>query len=126
MTTQEDKAVSTAEVVKRDELAVARNQASDFHGTDDSRPAPLFVQEDGNQLRRSWTEVQTRFVDDPQGSVKAADELVAATIKRLEEIFAEERNRLEQEWGSRDQVSTEDLRLALRRYRAFFDRLLSI
>jgi hypothetical protein len=52
--------------------------------------------------------------------------MVAATMKRLTEIFAEERQKLEQQWDRGDNVSTEDLRLALRRYRSFFSRLLSI
>jgi hypothetical protein len=55
-----------------------------------------------------------------------ADELVAAVMKRLAEVFADERANLEQEWAKRNDVSTEDLRVAIRRYRSFFDRLLSV
>src|SRR5436309_7127646 len=109
MITQEDKALTTAELVKQQDTAVTQNQPQDFHSTDDPRPEPLFAHDEGEQLRRRWTEVQTKFVDDPKGSVKAADELVATTIRRLTEIFADETNRLEQEWGNKDQVSTEDL-----------------
>ena len=72
------------------------------------------------------TEVQTEFVDEPRGSVEKADQLVASTIKRLAEVFANERSRLEHEWAKGDNVSTEDLRQALRKYRSFFDRLLAV
>jgi hypothetical protein len=65
-------------------------------------------------------------VDNPGGAVKQADELVAAVMKRLAEVFADERSNLEQAWAKGEDVSTEDLRVALRRYRAFFDRLLSV
>jgi hypothetical protein len=58
--------------------------------------------------------------------VEQADELVASAIKRLAEVFATERHKLEVEWDKTDNVSTEDLRVALRRYRSFFDRLLSV
>jgi hypothetical protein len=65
-------------------------------------------------------------VDEPRQAVQQADELVAAAMKRLAEVFASEREKLEREWDKNDDVSTEDLRLALRRYRSFFDRLLSV
>jgi hypothetical protein len=58
--------------------------------------------------------------------VEQADELVASAMKRLAEVFASERSALEGQWDRGDDVSTEDLRIALQRYRAFFDRLLSI
>jgi hypothetical protein len=58
--------------------------------------------------------------------VEQADSLVAGTMKRLAEMFANERANLEGRWDRGDNVSTEDLRLALRRYRSFFGRLLSV
>ena len=88
--------------------------------------APLFVSDEAQAFRTRWEKIQIEFVDEPRKSVEQADELVASTIKRLAEVFAGERNRLEQEWGKGDNVSTEDLRVALRRYRSFFDRLLSV
>jgi hypothetical protein len=65
-------------------------------------------------------------VDEPRRAVERADELVAQVIKRLAESFAQERSKLEGQWGRGDNVSTEDLRVALQRYRAFFDRLLNV
>ncbi|HCC56242.1 MAG TPA: hypothetical protein DEQ47_03095 [Solibacterales bacterium] len=89
--------------------------------------AALFAEDETQSFRGKWTDIQAEFVDEPKKSVEKADHLVAETIKRLAEIFAEERNKLEHEWSrGEDRVSTEDLRVALRRYRSFFDRLLSV
>jgi hypothetical protein len=77
-------------------------------------------------LRNRWTEVQTGFVDEPRRAVEQADGLVASAMKRLAEVFAEERSRLEMQWDRGESVSTEDLRIALQRYRSFFQRLLSV
>lgn len=88
-------------------------------------PDALFPHDDAGKFRTRWDQIQTDFVDDPRGSVEKADHLVADTIKRLAEVFADQRTRLEHEWDKGDNVSTEDLRQALRRYRSFFDRLLS-
>jgi hypothetical protein len=87
--------------------------------------APLFPEHDAQALRTHWNDIQTGFVDNPRQAVERADHLVAQTIKRLAEGFADERNRLEQQWSRGDNVSTEDLRIALQRYRSFFDRLLT-
>jgi hypothetical protein len=87
---------------------------------------PLFAPADAYDLRSRWEKIQIGFVDEPRKSVEQADELVADSIKRLATVFASERNKLEGEWGKTDNLSTEDLRLSLRRYRSFFDRLLSV
>jgi hypothetical protein len=76
-------------------------------------------------LRGRWGNVQASFVDEPRKAVQEADNLVASVMKRLAEGFAKERSTLEQQWDSGDNVSTEDLRVALQRYRSFFDRLLN-
>ena len=72
-----------------------------------------------------WDQVQASFVDEPRHAVEQADSLVANVVKRIAEQFSAEREKLENQWGKGDNVSTEDLRQALRRYRSFFDRLLS-
>lgn len=87
---------------------------------------PLFSSEEAANLRSKWDAIQVGFVDEPRRSVQEADSLVAATMKRLAEQFAAERSKLEGHWDRGADVSTEDLRIALRRYRAFFGRLLSI
>ena len=76
-------------------------------------------------LRNRWSDIQAGFVDEPRRSVERADELVASAIQRLAEGFARERASLEKQWESGSNVSTEDLRLALQRYRSFFGRLLN-
>jgi hypothetical protein len=78
------------------------------------------------QLRVRWEKIQIGFVDEPRQAVKQADELIASAIQQIAEQFAQERARLEKQWDRGDQVSTEDLRQALRCYRTFFDRLLSV
>jgi hypothetical protein len=87
---------------------------------------PLFAPNDTLDFRSRWEKIQIGFVDEPRTAVVQADELVANAVKRLAEVFATERQKLETEWGKADNVSTEDLRVALRRYRSFFDRLLSV
>jgi hypothetical protein len=87
---------------------------------------PLFAQNDTQDFRSRWEKVQIGFVDEPRKAVEQADELVASAIKQLAEVFATERHKLEAEWEKTDNVSTEELRIALRRYRSFFDRLLSV
>lgn len=76
-------------------------------------------------LRSRWSDIQAGFVDEPRQSVEQADQLVAAAIQRLAEGFARERASLETQWENGSNVSTEDLRLALQRYRSFFGRLLN-
>jgi hypothetical protein len=95
-------------------------------GSGNGRHDPLFDEGATGELRRRWDGIQTGFVDEPRGAVQQADTLVAECIQRLADTFARERQGLEQQWSSGDDVSTEDLRQALRRYRSFFDRLLSI
>jgi hypothetical protein len=92
----------------------------------DAEAAPLFPNNELQELRTNWDRIQAGFVDEPRKVVEQADTLVASTMKRLAEVFAQERSRLEQQWDRGDNVSTEDLRLALQRYRSFFHRLLAI
>jgi hypothetical protein len=89
-------------------------------------PAPLFANEDASGYRTRWSAIQTGFVDEPRKAVEEADTLVAEVMKRLAEVFADERHQLEAQWERADQVSTEDLRLAMRRYRSFFERLVAM
>lgn len=87
--------------------------------------APLLPEEMSTTFQRRWEEVQTRFVDEPRGAVEDADGLVANLMQQLAQGFAQERERLEAQWGRGEDISTEDLRVALQRYRSFFQRLLS-
>ncbi len=87
---------------------------------------PLLPADFVQELRSRWDEVQTAFVDEPRTAVQQADELVSEAIQRLAQNFASARDQLEKQWDRGDDVSTEDLRLALRKYRTFFHRLLAV
>jgi type II secretory pathway component PulJ len=90
------------------------------------RSVAMFPGEEAAGYRTRWDAIQTGFVDEPRKAVEEGDALVAQMIKRLTEVFANERTTLEHQWDSGEQVSTEDLRQALRTYRSFFERLLAV
>jgi len=79
-----------------------------------------------NEFNGRWSEIQTGFVDEPRSAVQRADALVSDVINRIADSFGRERAQLEQQWDRGDNVSTEDLRVALQRYRSFFSRLLTL
>ncbi len=85
---------------------------------------PLLADEELEGFRSRWDTVQVGFVDEPRGSVQQADALVAELMQRLAQTFSDERTSLESQWEQGSDVSTEDLRIAMQRYRSFFDRLL--
>ncbi|MFN7993856.1 MAG: hypothetical protein U0Q18_09660 [Bryobacteraceae bacterium] len=92
----------------------------------EEQPVQLFNETEAQEMRRRWSDIQTAFVDDPRTAVNQADELVGSATKRLTEMFSDARTKLEVQWDRGDNISTEDLRLALQHYRSFFQRLLSI
>jgi hypothetical protein len=114
-----------------DDAAAPRHREDEPSGSQDRQTtpresAPLFTPDDADSLRSRWDGIQARFVDEPRDAVEKADALVGDVMQRLTDGFGAERSRLEREWDRGDRVSTEDLRVALKRYRSFFDRLLSI
>ncbi len=125
-----DGETSTADLAVRpagstDEMAASRTvPAGPREGSNGHEP--LFDEGRSGELRSRWDEVQGGFVDEPRRSVQQADALVAEVMQTLAQTFAAERRSLEGQWTRGDDVSTEELRVALRRYRAFFDRLLAI
>lgn len=86
----------------------------------------LLAKRQVEDLRSRWNTIQTNFIDEPRRAVKDADALVASAIKQISEVFTDQRSQLEKQWSRGDEISTEDLRLALQQYRSFFSRLLSI
>ena len=86
----------------------------------------LFSNDDTSGFHSRWLDIQATFVDDPRECVQRADGLVSDVINQLTAGFAEARTNLEQQWGRGEDASTEDLRLTLKRYRDFFERLLSV
>ena len=103
------------------EVALRRDERADQMGETHLLPDEIV-----HDLRPRWAEIQGSFVDSPRQAVEQADQLVSEAVGRLEEAFADAKANLEREWDRGEKVSTEDLRLALRRYRTFFDRLLNI
>lgn len=87
---------------------------------------PLFEGDSADKFRTRWLAIQSKFVDDPSESVKEADDLVADVIQNITRNFADRRGSLEKQWNSGGQTSTEDLRIALKQYRSFFERLLTL
>ena len=121
--------LSTAEIVAAEYDAPRMHidvEPSQALQQESGTPAPLFSQGEAQEFRTRWTTVQAGFVDEPRQAVQRADALVSESMKRLAEVFTEEHSKLEHEWDRGGDVSTEDLRVALRRYRSFFDRLLSV
>ena len=126
-----DKKPSTADIVVAADTSAERDVAADSTppGTqahDREAFGALFAEQSASGYRTRWSAIQTGFVDEPRKAVEEADALVAEVMQQLARIFADERQRLEAEWERTDRVSTEDLRQAMRRYRSFFERLLSI
>ena len=100
--------------------------ASSTAGTEPSSDKSLFADTDLPRLRSRWDDVQAAFVDDPKKCVQQADALVAEVVEQLTTGFSAARSRLEAQWARGEEASTEDLRLSLKRYREFFQRLLSV
>jgi hypothetical protein len=94
-------------------------------GASQTEHNPLFPDDALQTFRTHWAKVQTSFVDEPRTAVKKADDLVANLVELISGQFAEERERLEKQWHRDEDIDTEALRQALKRYRAFFDRLLA-
>jgi hypothetical protein len=84
----------------------------------------LFEDKDLTGYRGRWNEIQTGFVDEPRQAVEEADELVADLVRQIAASFSESRSKLESQWSEGEEASTENLRVALMQYRAFFNRLL--
>jgi hypothetical protein len=114
----DDERLGTADLVREADDVDERSD-------DTGEREPLFAGEEAERLQGRWQEIQAAFVDEPRAAVKDADGLVAELMQKLASTFAEERARLESQWDGDGDVSTEELRVALQRYRSFFGRLLS-
>jgi hypothetical protein len=90
------------------------------------KPLTLLPEDFAAELRRRWDQIQISFVDDPRTAVQQADDMVGAAIDKLSQSFTDQKQNLEGQWARGSDVSTEELRLALRRYRSFFQRLIAM
>ncbi|MGW6738114.1 hypothetical protein [Streptomyces sp. NPDC055013] len=114
---------------KADEAAQAdsstQQEATKGDGNTDDEAPQLLTPKDEEGFRTRWQDVQNKFVDDPREAVHTADALVADVMQQLATTFADHKQELEGQWNRGEQANTEDLRQALRHYRAFFNRLLT-
>ena len=120
----EDDRLTTA-----DESSEDRTGSSQMENEPSSEPSTersLLADNDSSGLRARWDDVQAAFVDNPKECVQKADTLVAEVVEQLTTGFSDARSRLEEQWARGEKASTEDLRVALKRYRDFFQRLLSV
>jgi len=109
----------------RDEEGAGEEPRDVRGGAKDTAAEPLLAGGDAQGYETRWQEIQVGFVDEPREAVEKADNLVAELMRQLAETFADERRRLEEAWSAGEDVDTEDLRVALTRYRSFFHRLLA-
>jgi len=126
-----DERLTTADIATSEDAQapMSRDADGDDRGDDGDRQQalePLLEEKRAQGLRDRWHTLQARFVDDPRETVADADALVAELLQELASTFSSARADLERQWTAGDDVSTEDLRLALQRYRSFFERLLNV
>lgn len=128
--TRDDRTTTGSTAMTDEEPVVAVPDADDAvpdrpDTTDADERTSLLARDRADGYRSRWEEIQARFVDRPRESVEEADRLVVEVVQQLQASFTSERDRLESQWREGSDVSTEDLRVALQRYRSFFDRLLA-
>lgn len=109
-----------------DSTAAQQVEPTAAHRTDAPAGDSLFGEQDLSELRSRWNDVQAGFVDDPRACVQKADSLVSSAVEQLTANFSHTRSRLEDQWSRGEEASTEDLRIALKHYRDFFDRILAV
>jgi hypothetical protein len=133
-----DERPSTADLVEREadqqddlgedlqDRAGATGRDTERRGADETgQLQPLLVETRIEHYQGLWSDLQPRFVDEPRETVREADALVAELMQDLASSFNDARSKLEEQWSRGEDVSTEDLRVALQRYRSFFERLLA-
>ncbi len=110
--------------VRRDSRRTESNETSEHSATTDTQDTAFLPADRMTALRDRWSQVQGEFVDDPRAAVKDAHRLVTELVGELTDTFSRERSTLENQWSGGGDADTEGLRVALRRYRGFFNRLL--
>jgi hypothetical protein len=99
-------------------------RTSEVPGTNGESTEALLDPAVTEHFRSRWNEIQNKFVDGPRSSVQQADALVAELIGQITRTFSSDLAELEEQWNQDRDISTEDLRKALQRYRSFFNRLI--
>jgi hypothetical protein len=119
-----DRRINTDDMARVEESRPRRDNPEALEAHSDR--ASLLAKNAESEFRTQWDGIQTSFVDEPRKAVEQADSLVAQVMQHIARTFSDERKNLEAQWSRGDNVSTEDLRIALQRYRTFFSRLLSV
>lgn len=88
-------------------------------------PVALWAEQTAQGFRERWRDVQLRFVDDPRGAAGEAQTLLAEVVDALSTAAARQKSELDA-WSSADGGDTEQLRVVVRRYREFLDRVLGM
>jgi hypothetical protein len=114
----------TSQVPDDDTSQAGSRDDSTSHAQRQDERVELFSEDEIERFRGRWQSLQTAFVDDPRDTVQGADQLVAEVMQALASTFADHKRDLETQWQQGEEVATEDLRLALQRYRTFFNELL--
>ena len=127
MSREREEHLSTADIAAAADMNRTQQPARAAATPDDGQLAPLFEPGLAEDMRARWTEIQAGFVDNPREAVERADELVAQALQDMARSFARHREQIEADaHAGEGEASTENLRVALRRYRSFFDRLLKL
>ncbi len=86
-------------------------------------PPALLGSLDAGEIRNRFLDIQAGFIDEPRQAVEEAGRFVDDLLRQVADALQQQRGQLA---GATDEGSTEDLRLALRAYRQFVDRLLGL
>lgn len=124
-----DRRISTDDMAKTQPTEIKQDEIrreEQRRLSDRNEHSSLLPENVGSEFRSEWDRIQVSFVDEPRKAVEQADSLVAQVMQHVARTFSDERKNLEGQWSRGDNVSTEDLRIALQRYRTFFSRLLSV
>lgn len=92
----------------------------------ESEPLPWLSVEEIDELKSRWNSIQIKFVDEPHTAVEQADGLVTEALERIKQVFSDKRTILNELWTNHQDISTEDLRIALQNYRSFLNRILAL
>ncbi|GAB4106158.1 hypothetical protein GCM10028790_51770 [Micromonospora taraxaci] len=126
---------ATPEMVDPDadgETVHSEDTGSSLESAGTSRPAgstvataaaTLLDADTAQGFRDRWRDVQLRFVDDPHAAAGEAQSLVEEAIQALSSALAAQKNTLGG-WQDAGSADTEQLRMAVRNYRDFLDRVL--
>lgn len=88
------------------------------------RSTQLIDSESLSALRSEWDAIQVLFVDDPRNAVVRADELLVRAFTVISNAIARDRSEIHERWSH--DATTEDLRIAMQRYRWHLRSLLGV